>query len=85
MTYDENLVPGNEANLKMFHWDGIKWEDVTISVDTVNNTITGQVNSLSPFILGGPAPATGINSSVLVALAIAGIGLGGLMIRRRVL
>lgn len=83
MNYDESLAPGNEDSLKMFHWNGSGWEDVTVSVDTVNNTITGQTNSLSPFILGGPTPPTGANSGGLIALAIAGIGLGSLMVWRK--
>lgn len=39
---------GNEANLKLYHWDGTAWIDVTVlPVDTANNLITGEVTSLS--------------------------------------
>lgn len=69
--YNEADVPGNESSLKLFHYENGQWENVTISLDTVNNIITGSVNSLSPFILGGPLPPTGINSNALFALALA--------------
>jgi hypothetical protein len=52
--YDESQV-GNEASLRLFHWNGSVWEDITISVDTVENIVYGQVASLSSFFLGEPA------------------------------
>jgi len=55
MGYDESGVT-NENNLRLFHWNGAIWEDVTtLPVDTVNNIICGQVNALSPFFVGEPA------------------------------
>lgn len=42
------VISGDESNLKLMHWDG-SWDDVTTSLDTTNNMICGQVNSLSPF------------------------------------
>jgi len=67
MHYDESGV-SNENNLRLFHWNGTLWEDVTTPpVDTVNNIICGQVNALSPFFVGelmapGPTvvPSTGL-------------------------
>ena len=56
--YDPSTISINEADLKLFHWNGSSWEDVTLYVDTANNIIVGQVNSLSPFILGGPASSS---------------------------
>jgi hypothetical protein len=38
---------GDEHNLKLFHWDGTSWKDVTTSVDPVTNIICGQDDSLS--------------------------------------
>ena len=71
LPYDESEVEGNEADLKLFHWNGTSWEDITVSVDTVNNKITGETDSLSP-------PPTGINTywlSLLGLLAmVAGFG-----------
>jgi hypothetical protein len=38
--------------LKIYHFNGIDWENVTTSVDTANNLVYGLVASLSPFLLG---------------------------------
>jgi len=51
--YDESQV-GNEESLRLFHWDGSVWEDITVSVDTVENIVYGEVDSLSPFFIGEP-------------------------------
>jgi len=42
---------GNEDQLCLLHWTGAGWEDVTISLDTVNDIICGEVYSLSEFII----------------------------------
>lgn len=43
-----------EAGDRILHYkDGI-WEDVTVLVDTANDVISGQVSTLSPFIIGKP-------------------------------
>jgi len=52
--YDESQVD-NEESLRLFHWNGLEWEDITTSVDTVENIVYGQVASLSSFFLGEPA------------------------------
>ncbi len=51
-TYDEADVQGQESNLKLFHWDGSGWQDITVSVNTVNNIITGETPTLSLFAIG---------------------------------
>ncbi|MCK4268413.1 MAG: hypothetical protein KAX16_06240 [Actinomycetia bacterium] len=61
LSYDESQVPGDESDLKMYHWDGSLWEDVTVSVDTTNNTITGESSSMSPFVFGNP---TGVSATI---------------------
>ena len=53
ISYDESQVD-NEEGLRLFHWNGLEWEDVTTSVDTVENIMYGQVASLSPFFIGEP-------------------------------
>jgi len=54
-TYNEADVHGQESNLKLFHWDGVSWQNITQQpVDTVSNTITGISPTLSPFTLGEP-------------------------------
>jgi hypothetical protein len=56
--YDPAEVGPNEANLKLFHRTDLGWEDATTSVDTANDTISGQVTSLSVFALALPAETT---------------------------
>jgi hypothetical protein len=41
----------NENNLKLWHFDGIVWTDLTTSLDTVNNVICGLTNSFSEFAI----------------------------------
>ena len=50
-TYDMSGLEKPEG-LKMYHFNGSEWENITTSVDTANNIIYGQVTSLSPFLLG---------------------------------
>lgn len=48
-----------EADLRLFHWDGTAWIDVTLlPVDTELNIIMGEVASLSPFVLALPPTTT---------------------------
>ncbi|MEM3159484.1 MAG: hypothetical protein QXJ74_01745 [Nitrososphaera sp.] len=52
--YDPTLLPPsfNEANVKFFHFTNGAWQDVTFSVDTAANTVTGRLTSLSPVVAG---------------------------------
>jgi len=47
--YDESFAPEMEAGLLLMHYEAGNWLDVTTSLDTVNNFICGESNSLSPF------------------------------------
>jgi FlgD Ig-like domain len=67
LNYDENSIPGPEANLVLLHYEGSMWVNVTTSRDLVNNRICGHVTTLSPFVIGAvtttgvgdtPAPAS---------------------------
>jgi len=49
--YDDSGIP-DEESLHLFHYSDTAWEDVTTYVDTVNNIIYAQVDSLSPFFIG---------------------------------
>lgn len=80
--YDQSQVVGNEADLKMYHYSGGSWQDVTRFLDVSTNQICGVVYSFSPFILGIPGasccagatgnvdcdPGNGVDISDLTAL-----------------
>jgi hypothetical protein len=48
------VVPGPENMLRLLHYDGQSWVDVTTDVDTVNHRIGGRPDGLSPFVLAVP-------------------------------
>jgi Tol biopolymer transport system component len=57
MTYEDSEVPGglaNERALRLLHYEDGDWVDITTSLDTVNNIITGECTGLSPFGLTVP-------------------------------
>jgi large repetitive protein len=89
--YNESSVPVAEASLRLFHWESSTWHDVTYSIDTGNNTITGQVTSLSPFGAGYPYPSggggggytTGANANLVALLAIIAISSGLFLLKRK--
>jgi len=54
LTYDDSgMTAQQEANLRLMHWKTADqvWVDITTSVDTVNNVITGMTDSLSVFAI----------------------------------
>jgi LPXTG-motif cell wall-anchored protein len=89
--YNESSVPVAETSLKLFHWETSTWHDVTYSIDTGNNTITGQVTSLSPFGAGYPFSgggggggySTGANENMIALIAILAISSGVVILRKR--
>jgi len=96
--YTQSSVPsGKEGTLRMFHWENGAWRDVTDSVDTGNNTITGTVSSLSPFGMGystssgsgsgsgssSSAYKTGANENMIALIAILTISAGVFILRRK--
>jgi hypothetical protein len=62
-----------EEDLTILHYveDGDYWEDVTVSVDTENNVVCGETESLSVFTLAGLRPAS------FRDVPSTGLGLGG--------
>lgn len=54
LRYEESEFEGDESNLRLLHYEGGQWTDVTVSVDTENNIIYGETTSLSPFFVGQP-------------------------------
>ena len=51
ITYNPVTTPVAENLLRLLHNNGIVWEDITTSVDTVNDKVCGQTSSLSPFVI----------------------------------
>jgi hypothetical protein len=79
----------NLQNLRLFHWNGSSWEDVTTSVDTTNNIVYGEVNSLSWFFIGGQRVwVEGVPAypNIYIGIAAAfGAGFLAFFLRRRLL
>ena len=44
----------NESNIKLYHWNGASWDALITNVDTTNKKVSGNVTSLSPFVVGAP-------------------------------
>ena len=51
LKYDETQVVGLEVNLKLMHDEGSGLNNITTSIDTLNDIICGETNSLSPFAI----------------------------------
>ncbi len=82
---------GSSADVIVRHWNGTTWESITpLSIDTVNQTVTFQTSSLSPFGIeaegdggGGGAVSTDASSAWSITLAVvAAIALAALFLLR---
>ncbi len=73
---------GAPEDLHLFHYEGDQWWDCTTSVDTLNQTIYGRVDSLSPFAVFEPVT---IPSSGPIILGAIGTVLVTHLRRRRIL
>jgi hypothetical protein len=62
--YDENSIPGPEAELELVHYNAelAQWEAVTFLRDELNNRVCGTVSSLSPFVIAVLSP-TGVGDA----------------------
>ncbi len=86
--YDPAEVTGDPADLKLLHWNGTAWEDITQTVNTASNTISGTTSSFSDFSAaelgpGDPATSTPASSTWVIALlALAGLGIAGVSLTR---
>jgi hypothetical protein len=58
--YDEANFSVPETDLKVLHYDGTAWVDVTTSIDTNANILCGTTTSLSPFAIAEPTGATDV-------------------------
>lgn len=61
LPYDETELEVPEEDLRLFHYENGSWVDVTLEVDTENNRIIGEVESLSPFVIGWVKKQTSIS------------------------
>jgi alpha-tubulin suppressor-like RCC1 family protein len=52
--YDQSWIQGTESLLRLVHDDGSGFQNITTSVDTVNNIVCGVASSLSPFAIVEP-------------------------------
>ncbi|MDD5474107.1 MAG: hypothetical protein PHU34_08150 [Candidatus Methanoperedens sp.] len=43
------LAGADENSLVIYHWNGVSWEALLTTVDTVNNTLSATTGALSPF------------------------------------
>jgi hypothetical protein len=83
LRYDDalaSLLGVTESNLKLWHYTGGAWTNITASVDTINKTITGlSVTSFSPFAIAEDLAVVPEPSTILLFVAGAGV----LWLRRR--
>lgn len=78
--YNPDLLPHgfNESKLKLFHWTGTGWEEITvISVDKHNHTITATLGSLSPVVAGYDDSSLSSGSGGGISVSGGGGGGGG--------
>ena len=55
---DSGMTVSQELALKLLHFQSGQWVDVTTGVGTTNNIISGEVDSLSPFVIAYPTTFT---------------------------
>jgi hypothetical protein len=55
-SYDDTVIPGNESNVRLVHYDTTldppDWVDITTTLDTGAHVVCGETTSLSPFATG---------------------------------
>ncbi len=55
LSYDDTgMTQAAEMSLRLYHWENGGWHDITISRDTVANTVTGRTSGFSDFVIMGP-------------------------------
>ncbi|MBI5097406.1 MAG: hypothetical protein HZB32_07235 [Nitrospirae bacterium] len=65
INYDETQF-ATERSMKLFHWNGSGWDNITTSLDTTANIICGNTTSFSPFIVAEES-STAVTLSALSA------------------
>jgi len=85
LPYDDTGVAHEDA-LKVFHWKGGVWGDVTYDIDTDKNVAYGRDTSLSNWCIGGDCPGAGVPAfpSIYIGIAVAlAAGILAYFVRRR--
>lgn len=77
-----------ESSIRLFHYEGGAWVDITDSVDTTAKTVTGTASSFSPFAIMVDAdvyalPVPAADPWAIGLVVVAGLALSGWAIRRR--
>lgn len=79
LSYDDTgLAADQEADLQVMHYDGVAWEPLRTSVDTVNNIACAVTSSFSTFALGHsiPHPAQDSINELIAQVAILNVSAG---------
>ena len=65
LPYDPaQVAPAGEADVKLFHFSGGSWHDITTSVNFADNTVTGHATAFSPFAVMAPTGGSGGGETV---------------------
>jgi hypothetical protein len=70
VTYDPLLLSGPEWDVKLTHYDGVMWIDITTSVDTLANVVCGRTATLSPFVVGTGQIPTAVGDASIAHVAL---------------
>jgi hypothetical protein len=78
LSYNEAELIVAESELKLMHYDGAAWKDITTSVDTANNVVCGRTKSFSPFALAHrvPHPAQQLIDDLIAQVTLLNINQG---------
>ena len=86
LTFDPATLHGPASNVRMMHYHGGQWVDITTEVDVAGNRVSGTTNSFSPFELfevntvTTSTPASSWQS--LLVLALLGLVIGSVSLHR---
>lgn len=85
---DTGLTLEQENNLKLYHWNGSSWQNVTTSVDISNNLVIGSTTSLSPFVVGEASTSSGsvaygMNTNIVLMMGSLLLAGGAWILRTR--
>jgi hypothetical protein len=85
LSYDPAVLRGPASNLRMMHYHGGKWIDVTTEVDVAGHQVSGTTDSFSPFELFELNTVTSTPASSwqsLLILALLGLVIGAVSLHR---